>query len=128
MIFLIVICLTPVVLIWVWQYGYSLLYDYFITDQGIEVRLFRRWSVMRFSFEDITDIFLFRTNDLAPWKNPSSLIFVRLANRLWVDRYIVLKRERAWLKYILISPQFPADFIADIRRCVGSSGIIIHET
>lgn len=92
----------------VFQFGRRLVYDYRITDGGIDIVLFRALPIWRIPFDDIEPV------RIASWKelNLRGFTTLRLGNR-FTSRYVVIKK-RGWFRTVAITPADAEKFVRQI--------------
>jgi hypothetical protein len=82
----------------VFQFGRRLVYDYRITDGGIDIVLLRALPIWRIPFDDIEPV------RIASWKELNlDFTTLRLGNR-FTSRYVVIKKSSGWFRYVAITP------------------------
>jgi hypothetical protein len=92
----------------VFQFGRRLIYDYRITDGGIDIVLLRALPIWRIPFDDIESV------RIASWKELNlGFTTLRLGNR-FTSRYLVIKKRRGWFRYVAITPVDAEKFASQI--------------
>jgi hypothetical protein len=95
---------------------YGWLWDYFVTAEGFEIRLFRFLLVYRLKRENIVgahpiegmlNFGAYRKLGGHPWNT------VSICNRL--QRKWIMLEKRRWPRFLAISPKDPDEFIASLR-------------
>jgi hypothetical protein len=88
---------------------------YKITDSSIEVRLFGLIPQSKTRLKDIVEVRKVSFNELLPWKNPKSIGWFRLGNRLRADG-VVIRRNRGIFRTFVISPNEPDEFVRALNQ------------
>jgi hypothetical protein len=95
---------------------YGLLWDYFVTPKGFEIRLFRLLLIYRLKRENIVEAHIidgfFGMASVSrlgghPWN------VISLRNRF--ERRWIMLEKRCWPRFLAISPKNPDEFIARLR-------------
>jgi hypothetical protein len=104
---------------------FAWLFDYAVTPDGLEMRLFARWPLYRLRWRDlvgvrtINGIFGAFTRGAQPWNT------VGLGNRVRWTWVLVEKRRRP--RFLGITPKAPEDFVREIERVQASlPGASVH--
>ena len=87
---------------------------YKITDSSIEVRLFGLIPQSKTQLNEILEVRKVAFGELLPWKNPKSLGWFRLGNRLWADG-LLIQRSRGIFRTFVISPDKPDEFLKELN-------------
>ena len=66
------------------------------------------------SVEDILNLQKISAGELLPWRNPKSVGWLRLGNRLFGDA-VLIRRRRALFPIVVILPQKPDEFVESLK-------------
>jgi hypothetical protein len=92
----------------VFQFGPRLIYDYRITDCGIDIVLFHGLPIWRIPFDDIESV------RIASWKELNlGFTILRLGNR-FTSRYLAIKKRGGWFRTVAITPADAEKFASQI--------------
>lgn len=92
----------------VFQFGRRLIYDYRITDGGIDIVLFRALPIWRIPFDDIESV------RIASWKELNlGFTTLHLGNR-FTSRYLLIKKRGGWFRHVAITPVDAEKFASQI--------------
>jgi hypothetical protein len=94
------------------QFFWRLLLDYKITNSDVEIRVFG--LPFKIDLIDIEEVRKVSFRELLPWKNPKSVSWLRLGNKL-LGEGILIRRNRGIFRTVIISPDKPNVFIEEIN-------------
>lgn len=94
----------------------TLLYDYRLSERGIEFVLFRKIPVGLITFEEISEIRLAR-----PWSALLSAVNYMNRFRYMLRPILVVKKRGAVYRAILLTPRDPYTFLQVARRRLESN-------
>lgn len=96
------------------QFFGRLIVSYKITDSSVEVRLFGLIPESKTRLTDIVEVRKVSFSELLPWRNPKSVGWFRLGNRLWADG-VLIRRSRGIFRTFVISPDKPDEFVEEVN-------------
>ncbi|RWM14954.1 MAG: hypothetical protein EOR72_13820 [Mesorhizobium sp.] len=112
-----IVCGFSLLIFWLLKYGMSYLYEFYLGETAVEIRLFRSFTIFSIRYKDIADVWEVRFLGGFPDKEAglTRLMFtLSLGNRM-TTRAVLIKRRNSIWEYVVISPRHPSLFIAEIR-------------
>jgi hypothetical protein len=119
---LFLLCLVVFLAIFVFfaQFLWRWIVRYRVTDLGIEVLLFGLIPESKTQLKDILEVRKVSFSELLPWKNPKSVGWFRLGNRLWGDG-VLIRRKRGIFRNFVITPDEPDEFVKELNLKITTS-------
>ena len=97
------------------QFTGRYLYNYRITDRGIEVVLIGKFPVMRVGFDNIAEIRVGpATKEMLPFKG------IAFGNRVW-GRTVLVRQKTGLVRRLFITPDNPEQFVRKVREQLPST-------
>lgn len=95
----------------------SYLYDFYLGETAVEIRLFRTFGIFRIPYNNIANVWEIRFLQGFPDKEASlaSRIFTLAIGNRMTTRAVLIKRKNSVSKYVVISPRHPSIFVSEIR-------------
>jgi hypothetical protein len=96
------------------QFFGPFLLRYKITESSVEASAFGLFRIWKVDFADIIAAQKISFKELLPWRNPKSIFWVHMGNRIWCEA-VVIRRKSGLLRVFVISPTDPESFAREIK-------------
>lgn len=106
---------TGGLVLYFFRFGLSHLYDYCVSTQGVEFRLFGTFRIFTIEFEQIETVTKQQIFRLVDSKLSSIFRGLAVGNRICAT-YVVLKLKKGIFRYVGITPADEMAFVEQVKR------------
>ena len=94
----------------VFQFAGRHVYNYRVTDRGVEIVLFGKLPIKRVPFNNIAEVRVAPTvTEMLPFKG------IAFGNRVW-GRAVLVRQKRGLIRRLFITPDDPEQFVRKVRE------------
>lgn len=100
--------------IFVFQYLWRYIYNYRISERGIEILLFGIMPLMCMHFKDIVEIKIVPLSQIWPWVSIRMFFTLRYGNRFW-GQAVLVRRQHGIFRAVIITPDDAENFVEKVK-------------
>lgn len=100
------------------QFTLRYIYDYQISDIGIEIVLFGKFPIKHIPFNNIEEIRKLTFKETLPFKSIEMFSALRFGNRVW-GQSLSIRQKKGIIKIVLITPGNTDGFLEEVQKKIG---------